>query len=51
MPTKGYAKKAISSKISKLRKEGKKPKQAVAIAMNMKKKGKLGPKGGYKTGD
>ncbi len=36
-------KEALSQKISKLRKEGKKPKQAVAIAFNMtKKKGKKG---------
>ena len=38
-------KEALSQKISKLRKEGKKPKQAVAIAFNMTKK--KDKKGGY----
>mgnify|MGYP001175722168 CR=1 FL=1 len=40
--------KAVSDKIRKLSKEGYKQKQAVAIALNMKRKGKIGPKGGYK---
>ncbi len=40
--------KAVSDKIRKLGKEGYKQKQAVAIALNMKREGKLGPKGGYK---
>jgi len=40
--------KAVSDKVSKLAGEGYKQKQAVAIALNMKREGKLGPKGGYK---
>jgi|TARA_R100000455_G_scaffold18315_1_gene9007 hypothetical protein len=38
----------VNKKISKLKKEGKPRKQAVAIALTMKRKGKLGPRGGYK---
>jgi len=38
----------VDYKITKLMKEGYSRKQAVAIALNMKKSGKLGPKGGYK---
>ncbi len=41
-------KKRASMKISKLIKEGKSKKQAVAAGTNMAKKGKVGPKGGYK---
>lgn len=41
-------KSAVGKKIGKLRKEGVPQKQAVATALNMKKKGKLGPRGGYK---
>ncbi len=37
-----------SKKISKLVREGKSQDQAVATALNMERKGKLGPKGGYK---
>ena len=36
-----------SYKIEKLMKEGYPQKQAVAIALQMKKEGKLGPRGGY----
>ena len=39
---------AISKKISKLVGEGYPMYQAVAIAMNMKRKKKLGPQGGYR---
>ena len=42
------SKKAIGKKLAKLAREGKPKKQAYAIAKNMEKKGKLGPKGGYK---
>lgn len=42
------SKKAIGKKLAKLAKEGKPKKQAYAIAKNMEKKGKLGPRGGYK---
>ena len=38
----------VSKKISKLRHEGKPPKQAVAIALNMKREGRLTKGGGYK---
>ena len=38
----------VDYKITKLMKEGYSKKQAIAIALNMKKSGKLGPKGGYK---
>jgi hypothetical protein len=37
-----------SKKISTLHKEGVPQKQAVATALNMERKGQLGPKGGYK---
>jgi hypothetical protein len=40
---KGYGKKTISSNISMLRREGKKPKQAIAIALSSARKSK--PKG------
>jgi|TARA_R100000234_G_scaffold33983_1_gene20052 hypothetical protein len=44
-----YGKKtAVNRKVKKLKKEGKPRKQAVAIALTMKRKGKLGPRGGYK---
>lgn len=40
---------AVSRKISHLmRKEGKPQKQAVAMALNMKREGRLGPRGGYR---
>lgn len=38
----------VSRKISKLRHEGKSQDQAVAIALEMKRRGRLGPRGGYK---
>jgi len=41
-------KKRASKKISKLMREGKPKKQAVAAGINMAKKGKVGPRGGYK---
>ena len=41
---------AVSKKISKLHKEGKGVPQAIAISLSMKRKGKLGPCGGYKKG-
>ena len=41
-------KKRASKKIAKLIKKGKPKKQAVAAGYNMAKKGKVGPKGGYK---
>tara|TARA_R110002020_G_scaffold164181_1_gene350654 strand:+ start:3149 stop:3286 length:138 start_codon:yes stop_codon:yes gene_type:complete len=40
--------KVVSKKIKKLIDEGKSQQQAIAIALNMKREGKLGPKGGYK---
>lgn len=40
--------KRVGDKISKLRAEGKPQKQAIATAINMNSKGRLGPKGGYK---
>jgi|TARA_R100000149_G_C5850759_1_gene119538 hypothetical protein len=44
-----YGKKtAVDRKIKKLKKEGKPNKQAVAIALSMKRDKKLGPRGGYK---
>ena len=43
----GY-KGAVQTKVKKLLTEGKEPKQAYAISKNMERKGKLGPKGGYK---
>lgn len=42
------ARTAVSAKIKKLVSEGKPTKQAQAIALNMGREGKLGPKGGYK---
>ena len=42
-----HSQKSLSNKISKLVKEGYKNKQAVAIAMSMKERGQVGPKGGY----
>lgn len=44
----GKAETAVSNKISTLVHEGKPQKQAVAMALNMKREGHLGPKGGYK---
>ena len=39
----------VSAKISHLvKKEGVKQSQAVATALNMQRKGRLGPKGGYR---
>ena len=38
----------VSRKISKLVREGYPHKQAVAIALNMQSKGRLGHKGGYR---
>lgn len=38
----------ISSKISKLRHEGKPQEQAVATALSMARAGRLGPRGGYR---
>ena len=38
----------VSKKISHLRKEGVPEKQAVAEALSMERKGRLGPKGEYK---
>tara|TARA_A100001391_G_scaffold204198_1_gene198991 strand:- start:1000 stop:1143 length:144 start_codon:yes stop_codon:yes gene_type:complete len=44
-----YGKKTpVSKKIKKLKKEGKPRKQAIAIALSMKREKKLGPRGGYK---
>ena len=40
--------KPVSRKISKLRGEGKPQRQAVAIALNMKRRGRLGRKRGRK---
>ena len=40
--------KAVSSKVSKLIKEGYPQKQAVAIALSMERSGRLSPMGGYK---
>lgn len=42
------SKDAVSSKISKLVREGKPQKQAVATALNMEREGRLTPGGGYK---
>lgn len=39
--------KRVSTKIAKLRREGKSEKQAAAIAFSMARRGKLGPHGGY----
>ena len=39
---------AVRAKTKKLIKEGMGSKQAYAAANNMKKEGKVGPKGGYK---
>lgn len=44
----GKRKSAVSLKVAKLIKEGKSPKQAYAIARNMQRGGRLGPRGGYK---
>ena len=41
-------KSALSLKVAKLIREGKSPKQAYATARNMQRKGRLGPRGGYK---
>lgn len=41
-------KNAVSKKISKLRHEGIKQDQAVAMALNMKREGRLTKSGGYK---
>lgn len=38
----------VGRKISKLRHEGKSRKQAVATALNMKREGRLGSRGGYR---
>jgi len=38
----------MSSKVSKLVREGYPRKQAVAIALQMERSGRLGPHGGYK---
>jgi hypothetical protein len=40
--------KRISAKIRHLIKEGKSRDQAIAIAYNMEREGRLGPRGGYK---
>ncbi len=40
--------KAVSNKIRKLREEGTPQKQAVAMALNMKREGRLTKRGGYK---
>jgi len=40
--------KAVSNKIAKLRREGKSAAQAAAIAYDMSRKNRLGPRGGYK---
>lgn len=42
------ADKAVSKKISHLRKEGTPQKQAVAMALSMKRAGRLTPRGGYR---
>ena len=43
----GVAKKAVGKKISKLMREGKGQKQAVAESLSMKRAGRLTPGGGY----
>ena len=45
--TSNKKKSRVGYKISKLVKEGKPHNQAVAIALNMEKNGRLGPRGGY----
>jgi hypothetical protein len=40
----------VKAKIAKLIEEGRKPKQAAAIAADMQRRGELGPKGGKKEG-
>ena len=40
--------KAISTKVSKLRHEGTPPRQAVATALSMARAKRLGPRGGYR---
>jgi hypothetical protein len=44
------SKDAVSAKVGKLKEEGEETDQAVATAMNMKRKGRLGKRGGYKRG-
>jgi hypothetical protein len=42
------ADKAVSAKISHLRKEGEPQDKAVAMALSMKRAGRLGPREGYR---
>lgn len=44
------AKSPVSKKVGRLVREGKSKEQAVATALAMKRKGRLGPRGGYKKG-
>jgi hypothetical protein len=46
-PRKRAANKLVGEKIPILRKEGMKPKQAVAVALNMQRAGRLRPGGVY----
>lgn len=48
MPRKRAKKSAESKKISKLMHEGKSQDQSVAMALNMKREGRLTPSGGYR---
>lgn len=48
MAKKTTAKSAVSARIKTLKKHGKSQKQAVAEALSEQRKGRLGPRGGYK---
>jgi hypothetical protein len=41
---------SVGKKISKLKDEGESDDQSIATALNMKRKGRLGKRGGYKRG-
>ena len=47
-PVKKGANVRVSTKIGTLRREGKPQDQAVAIALNMDRENRLGPRGGYR---